>query len=91
MDSPSATPEGGAAGSPTSYSASPDVHIEWVYSPLAPESVRWYSYRAAYDPKGALLLALSFPGRRLACHACPACPPRPAATARRRRHGSTHG
>lgn len=51
MDSPSATPEGGAAGSPTSYSASPDVHIEWVYSPLAPESVRWYSYRAAYDPK----------------------------------------
>lgn len=55
MESPSTTLSGGPAGSPTGYSVSPDVHIEWVYSPLAPESVRWYSYRAVYDPKGAPL------------------------------------
>ncbi len=55
MESPSTTLLGGPAGSPTGYSVSPDVHIEWVYSPLPSESVRWYSYRAVYDPKGAPL------------------------------------
>ena len=31
---------------------SPEVHIEFVYAPLSPESVRWFSYRAPYDIKG---------------------------------------
>lgn len=28
---------------------SPELHIEWVYSPLPPADVRWYSYRAAWS------------------------------------------
>ena len=31
---------------------SPELHIEFIYQPLPPDQVRWYSYKAAYEVKG---------------------------------------
>lgn len=67
MDSPSASLAAEAAGSSASYSLSPEVHIEWLYSPLSPKCVRWYSYRAAYDPKGTRRAACTCRWRRVLC------------------------
>lgn len=30
---------------------SPELYIEFVYAPVAPEAVRWYSYRAPWDAR----------------------------------------
>ncbi len=40
---------------------SPELHIEFCYSPLPPEDVHWYSYRAAFDVKGLLGLQRGLP------------------------------
>ena len=50
---------------------SPELHIEWLYSPLAPEAVRWYSYRAAWS-EAELVKAPEVPHRASLLRFCAA-------------------